>query len=98
MGNSAGRPTLHIHHDPLLLQSLRVGCDATHFRDSLLLELPLPRLHLFDKNLGLQVVWLDLADVLLMRRVLLAWNVRVLLFRRSLVVVVLIAVTGGGRL
>ena len=63
----------------------------------MLLELPLPRLHLLDKNLGLKIVWLDLADVLLMRRVLLAWNVRVLLFRRCLIVV-LIAVTGGGHL
>ena len=97
MGTSGGRPTLHIHHDPLLLQSLRVGCDTAHFRDSLLLELPLPRLHLLDKNLGLQIVRLNLADVLLMRRVLLAWNVRVLLFR-SCLIVVLIAVTGGGHL
>ena len=78
LGTGSG-PPLHIHHDPLLLKSLRVGCNAAHLSDPLLLELPFSRLHLLDEDLGLQIVWLHLADVLLMSRVLLAWNVWVLL-------------------
>ena len=78
LGAGSG-PPLHIHHDPLLLKSLRVGCNAAHLSDPLLLELPFSGLHLLDEDLSLQIVWLHLADVLLMSRVLLAWYVRVLL-------------------
>ena len=76
---SGSSPSLHIHHDPLLLESLRVGRNAAHLSDPLLPELPFSRLHLLDEDLGLEIVWLHLADVLLMRRRFLAWYVWVLL-------------------
>ena len=64
--------TLHFHHDPLLLNCLWIGCNASHLSYSLLFELPLPRLHLLDEDLRLQIVRLDLADKLLVSRMLLS--------------------------
>lgn len=70
---------LHLYHYALLLDGLRVGCDATHLCDPLLFYLTLSWLHLLHKHLRLQIVWLHLANVLLMCCMPLLGNLWVLL-------------------
>ena len=59
-------PFLHLHHDPLLLNCLWIGSNTSHLGNSLLLDLPFTILHLLDKDLLLQIVWLHLSNELLM--------------------------------
>jgi len=73
-----GGAPLHFHHDFLLFDCLWVGRDTSQLSNPLLFDLSLPILHLFDKDLGMKVIRLNLTDELLMSSVLLLWNLWVL--------------------
>jgi len=65
---------LLLNRNALLFDSLRICCNASHISDSLLFKFTLTVLHLLYENLSLQVIRLNLANILLVRRLLLIWN------------------------
>ena len=63
--------SLHIHHETLLFNSSCIGSNTAHLSDSLFPKFTFTRLHLLHENLCLQVAWLNLANELLVSRLVL---------------------------